>query len=303
MAGTENQCLGVAEALGARPVVKRIGLRQPWRLLSPWLGFECAFTFTGDALAPPWPDLLIASGRKSIAAARYVRKRNGNKTFIVQIQDPRASYDTFDLIAVPQHDPARGKNIIVTQAAPNRITPQALAAGREDFAALLSPFSAPCIAVMIGGNSKSHSLTDARLAEFAGQLRSLAESGYSLMVTVSRRTGAGQRRLLEETLQAPNVYFWDGTGPNPYMGFLAWADVIIVTADSVSMISEAATTGKPVYIAALEGGGTRLDKFHESLLNKGIARRFEGSVGAYSYNPLNDAAFVAGKIRKNWEKP
>ena len=121
MAGTENQCLGIAEALNIRPVIKRIGLRQPWKFLSPWLGFEGSYSFTGDKLGPPWPDLLLASGRKSVAAARYIKKASGGKTFAVQIQDPRIDPACFDLVAVPAHDPARGDNVLVTTAAPNRL--------------------------------------------------------------------------------------------------------------------------------------------------------------------------------------
>ena len=126
--GTENQCLGVAEALGLpRPVVKRVGLRQPWRTLSPWIGGECAAIFTGDLPVPPWPDLLIASGRKSIAAVRYVKKQNPG-TFAVQLQDPRASYGIFDLIAVPRHDRRKpAGNILEVIGAPHRVTAERLA--------------------------------------------------------------------------------------------------------------------------------------------------------------------------------
>ena len=92
-AGTENQCLGIAEALGVTPTVKRIVLRQPWHTLSPWLGSENEWTFSplGDKLHAPWPDLVLAAGRKGIAAARYIRRMSGNRAFIVFIQDPRIS--------------------------------------------------------------------------------------------------------------------------------------------------------------------------------------------------------------------
>lgn len=84
MAGTENQCLGVAEALGIEADVRRISLRQPWRILSPYLGLEFGASFV-PTLTPPWPDLLIASGRKSIAASRYIKRASRGKTFTVQI--------------------------------------------------------------------------------------------------------------------------------------------------------------------------------------------------------------------------
>ena len=132
MAGTENQCLGVAEALNVKPVVKRIRLHQPWAMLSPFLGFEQSWSMSPD-VEPPWPDLVLASGRKSIAASRYIKKMSGGKTFTVQIQDPRISPKQFDLVAVPAHDPTRGPNVIVTKASPNRITQERLAAAKKAF--------------------------------------------------------------------------------------------------------------------------------------------------------------------------
>ena len=94
-----------------------------------------------------------------------------------------------------------------------------------------------------------------------------------------------------------NAYLWNGEGENPYYGFLAWADYIIVTADSASMISEAATTGKPVYMVDLAGGSARFDKLHAALLRNGIIRTFAGTLQDYSYTPLDDATMVAEEIR------
>lgn len=302
LTGTENQCLGVAEALEITPVIKRIGLRQPWKILSPWLGFECAATFTGDELAAPWPDIVIAAGRKAVAAARYIKKKNP-QTFTVFLQDPRISPRHFDLVGVPEHDRLRGENVIVTQAAPNMITPARLSEARQKFSALLSPLPAPRGAVLIGGNSKTHKLPPPIAERLATQLRSLAGQGFGMMVTTSRRTGAENLKIFEASFHnQKNIYLWDGTGDNPYHGFLAWADYIIVTADSASMISEAATTGKPVYMAALEGGSARFDRLHNSLLNKGIIRNFKGKLEPYDYTPLNDAAMVAEEIRKRMKE-
>ena len=298
IAGTENQCLGVAEALGVMPEIKRIGLRQPWKSLSPYLGFECGWSFTGDPLSPPWPDLLLASGRKAIAAARYIKRMSGAKTLCVQIQDPRVNPAQFDLVAVPAHDPARGENVIVTSAAPNRITAQRLADARDEFAPLLSPLPALRVAVMIGGNSKAYTMSAEITRKLASDLKVLSHNGYSLMVTASRRTGETNQQILKDVLQGENIYYWDGSGDNPYFGFLAWADFILVTADSVSMISEAASTGKPVYMIPLEGGAKRLESFHNHLLQKGVIRRFSGTLSVYDYDPLNDAGLIAAEIRK-----
>lgn len=302
LTGTENQCRGVADALGWTPVIKRIGLRQPWRALSPFLPFECARSFTGDALAAPWPDVLIASGRKSIAAVRYIKKQNP-ATLAVQLQDPRSTHALFDLIAVPHHDPARGDNVLVTAAAPNMITPKKLATARAQWAARLEPLPAPRVAVLIGGDSRAHTLSTARMETLCAQLRALAQAGHGLMVTASRRTGEAQRAMLETALaDCPTAFVWDGTGDNPYHGFLAWADHILVTADSVSMIAEAATTGTSVHLIPMDGGSARFTRFYDHLRARGAIGDFDGTLPVRAYERLDDAAAVAAAIRALMQK-
>ena len=293
LAGTENQCIGVAEALGVSPEIKRVTLRQPWKALSPYLGFECGFTFM-PALKGPWPDILIASGRKSIAASRYIKKMSGGKTFTVQIQDPRISPKQFDLVAVPKHDPTRGDNVLVTTAAPNKITGSKLTDARAQFQQF-SSLPSPRVAVLIGGNSHSHTLTAQKIKTLAAQLKSLSGG---LMVTTSRRTGAENEKILKSALQGSEHFFWDGSGLNPYMGMLAWADFILVTEDSTSMLSEAASTGKPTYIIPLDGGSARLDAMQQNLMEAGCARVFEGRLEPWTATRLEDASKVATEIRR-----
>jgi len=293
IAGTENQCLGVAEALGIVPEVKRIELRQPWKSLSPYLGLEQNWSFS-PALTRPWPDLLIASGRKSIAASRYIKKASCGKTFTVQIQDPRISPKQFDLVAVPAHDPTRGENVVVTTSAPNRVSAEKLEAAKKEFSAFQA-LPSPRIAVLIGGNSKAYKMDAIAIRKLVIQLSHL---DGSLMISASRRTGEEGRKILHETFDDTDHFLWDSEGPNPYFGLLAWADFILVTADSASMLSEACTTGKPVYMIPLEGGHPRIDKLHENLRQSGCLRDFDGNLENWSYEPLNDAASIAQEIRK-----
>ena len=339
IAGTENQCLGVAEALGVAAEIKRIKLQEPWKTLSPYLGFEQFFTFS-PRLEAPWPDLLITSGRKAIAAARYIKKQSHGKTFTLHIQDPRIGAKHFDLLAVPAHDPARGDNVIVTTAAPNRITKEKLETAKAEFAAF-EHLPAPRVAVLIGGSSKAYTLTPAIMEKLAGQLKALSDQGHSLMITASRRTGKENEKILRDALfpsrhpvgaperrpherdpqsqQAPpadipgsplskpakagrgddgNVFLWNGEGANPYFGMLAWADTILVTADSASMLSEACTTGKPVYMIKLEGGAARIAKLHENLIGHGALRIFDGALEHWNYAPLGDSEKIADAVRQ-----
>jgi len=296
--GTQNQCVGVAETLGITPTIKQIGLRQPWKTLSPWLKFEKTCSFTSPLL-PPWPDLLIASGRKSIAASRYVKKQSGGKTFTVQIQDPKTNPNQFDLVTVPFHDNLRGDNVIVTDGAPNRITPEKLEQAKEKFSPLFSPLQPPRVAVLIGGNSNTHKMTSPITCDMIDNLKKL---NASLMITASRRTGEENLKLIQQELSINNNFIWNNEGENPYWGILAWADYIIVTSDSVSMLSDAATTGKPTYVIDLEGSSPKFDKFHNHFQKIGASKPFEGKLEPWHYTPLNDAEKIANFIKESWEK-
>lgn len=298
LAGTLNQCLGVAEALNLTPKVKQITLRQPWKSFAPWLGFTQSHSFS-PPLTPPWPDLLIASGRKAAAASLYVKKKSGGRTFTVQIQDPRINPRFFDLLAVPMHDPARGPNVIVTTAAPNRVTPARLEQARKDFPDF-EKFPGPRLAVLIGGSTRRVQMTRAVTLRLIEHIRAfLRNAPGSVLMTASRRTGEDNIALLRQEINDPRVYFWDGKGQNPYFGLLGWADAVAVTSDSVSMLSEGCTTGKPVYMIALDGQTRRLEMLHRTLFDQRRIRPFTGLIETgWTPPPLNDADIVAGEIRK-----
>ncbi len=299
MAGTENQCIGIADALGVSPHIKRISLNEPWKTLSPYLSFEVNKTFS-EPISSPWPDLLITSGRKSIAAARYIRRLSKGKTISIHVQDPRSWTKGFDLIAVPEHDPLRGTNVIVTKGSPNKITIDKMDQEYDEFSHLQS-MKSPRVAVLIGGNSKAYKLTETITKRLAEDLLELNKSqNASLMITCSRRTGKVNEDILRSSLDNDKNFFWDGQGENPYIAMLSSADYIMVTADSASMISESCTTGKPVYMINLEGGAKRISDLHANLIRHGALREFNGSLAPYEYEPLNDAQMVANEIKKRF---
>jgi len=139
-------------------------------------------------------------------------------------------------------------------------------------------------------------MTEEITTKLADQLLQLKSVG--LMVTASRRTGEKNTKLLREKLDASHIYFWDNQGYNPYFAFLSMADYIIVTEDSVSMASEAISTGKPVYVIPLEGGAKRNDLFHKLLREQGYTKPFEGKLEMWAYDTPNDTLKVAKEIKK-----
>jgi mitochondrial fission protein ELM1 len=300
--GMENQCVGLAEALGLTPQIKRIALRTPWRQLAPFFrhGLAHAFSSLGDPVAPPWPDLLIASGRVGAIASIYARRaaaQAGRRTFTVQIQNPMIDPSYFDLLAVPRHDGLLGPNVVTTRGSMHRVTVETLHREALAFKELYKNLPHPRVAVVIGGSSAVYHMTEAETLRLVGQLRALmAETGAGLMITTSRRTGAANLKILTEGLSGLPCHIWDGTGPNPYFGMLGLAEAILVTADSTNLVSEACSTGKPVHVIDLPGGSEKFRRFHQTLRDDGLTRPFTGTLDEWDYQPLNDVHLVAARV-------
>jgi hypothetical protein len=300
-AGMEVQCHGLAEALGFDPVVKRIAMRWPWRWMPPPLiSNPLARTdLAADSLAPPWPDVLIASGRQTVALSMAMRKQSGGRTFTIQVQNPAVDPANFDVVVAPRHDRLSAANVIVTTGGLNRVTEARLAAAEAQLGTAYAHLPHPRVAVLIGGNSKTHRLSAAAARRLGEQLADLAHrKGAGLMVTPSRRTGEANVAILRQALAGLSAEIWDGTGENPYYAFLALADSIIVTSDSVNMVSEAATTGKPVFTVDLAGGSSKFRRFHEAMRAEGITRPFAGTLDQWTYPPLRDTQRAAEEIRR-----
>lgn len=300
--GMENQCLGLAEALGLTPEIKRVRQRNPWRALSPWLRLGKRFASTPESspLLPPWPDLVIATGRHSILSALSVRQRSRRRSFLVQIQNPVISPRHFDLVVVPRHDGIRPRsNVWVSRGALHRVTPEKLAEGARRFAAAYAHLPRPRFAVLVGGDNGPYRLTPTIMGDFAEGLAGMARAtGGSLMVTPSRRTGADNEAILRAHLRGVRAEIWDGQGENPYFGMLGLADAIVVTCDSVSMISEACSTGKPVYLVMLDGDSPKFRRFHQGLEADGLLRPFSGNFAPWTPPALDDTAQVAAEVRR-----
>jgi hypothetical protein len=303
-AGMESQCLGLAEALGITPIVKRVELRTPWRQLSPYLswGLSRAYTEDSDKLTPPWPDILIASGRHSVPASLYVRKeshRAGARTLTVQIQNPVIASSHFDLVVTPLHDRLSGPNVISTIGALHRVTPERLAADGAAFAPRVARLLRPYVGVLIGGPNAAFRFGPKDMRAFANALRDLARNGkVSLLVTPSRRTGEENVAILRERLADVSAFVWDGTGANPYFGILGLVDHLIVTCDSVNMISEACATGRPVQIYNLPGGSRKFAHFKRLLRECHLARDFDGRLENFAAPRIDEMSTVVDAIRK-----
>ena len=303
--GMVAQAMGLAEAIGFATVRKTIAPAWPWKLLpaSVWPAWVSGAGAAGDPVDDGEPDLVVSCGRHAVGPALWVKRRCGGRPFLVHVQHPRVDPGRFDLIVAPKHDRLKGPNVIPIRGALNGVTEKKLEEAAARFAPTLAHLPRPLVAVLLGGDNSVYRLTDTVAERLLHDLRRLcAENGAGLVVTPSRRTTPAVIDLLRHGLCDMPAKSWDSNGENPYLGYLALADAVLVTGDSVNMVSEACATGKPVYVVQLEGGdGSKFADFHRDLQDAGITRPFDGRLETWSYPPLNETERVAEEIRRRLE--
>lgn len=271
--GVLNQALGLAEALGV-PFTKKTFIRKfPYSLIPISLvtNLQTHLTEDSDKMDSPWPDLLIASGSKSVSIAQYIKKASNNKTYVVYVQDPRISSHHFDLIFSMYHDTIEGKNVYKTNLSLHRVTDKKLKEEKKKFAPLFHSMPKPFNAIIIGGDTKRYKMNENRCNDLFKKIKFIIEKNPgTTLITPSRRTPEYMVNLLKEYVEINNTtYLVDlKNQENPYFAILALADKIFVTNDSVSMISEACAAGKEVYILKLlDINHSKLTMFANHIVN------------------------------------
>ena len=310
-AGNKSQVLGVARALGLPFEIKNIEYTAAAALPNYMLmaSFSMLTQSCRVNLASPWPDIVIAAGRRTAPVARRIKDLSNGKTFLVQIMHPGSTgEDDFSLICVPRHDGmGEAENRFTMTGAPHGVTAESLAEAQQTWAGKFDHLPSPRVALIVGGDTKRKKFTPDMARELGTRAAQLAhDAGGSLLVTTSRRSTPEATAALIEALGAggdvpANVFKWGDEGDNPYMAYLAQADHIIVTGDSVSMCSEACATGRPVYIFAPKKMiSHKHAKLHQDLYAQGFARPFDGleTLEPWSHAPLNAAFDVADELRK-----
>lgn len=298
-AGNVRQVQALAQAM-ALPDVREWTLhaRVPWRWLSPrWLpGAGRAF---GDdfarAMETP-PHVAIGCGRQAALATRVLRRLGARS---VQILDPRISTRHWDVVIAPEHDGRRGENVINLLGSLHPVDDLWLAAARQQFSAF-AQLPQPRTAVLVGGASAHAAFDNDSMSRWLDALAArIADEGGSVLATASRRTPDLARALLRTALGKSSGVVWcdERDGANPYAGLLGWADRIVCTADSVNMLSEAAATNVPVFVAGIDALGGRPHRFVDSLLTAGRVRAFDDVLAPFAVTPLRETARVAAEVR------
>lgn len=297
-AGNEKQALALATGLGLRPSVLRIGLKAPWRWLAPRFAPVPGAAAFLPRLPEPFPEIAIAAGRIGAVALLSLRKLSGGATRTVQILDPRVDPARFDLVIAPRHDQLEGANVIAIDGALHNVDEAWLARARSADPQA-GARAAPRSVLLVGGPRRGVALDAGVLTTALDTLAAWhRREGGSLVVIGSRRTPPAWRTAVRAALPpGASCWFSEADGPNPYAGALAWADRLIVSADSVNMLSEALGSGRPVYLLAGGPAQGKLGRFHETLLASGRLRRLESGPASWSYAPLRELARILPELK------
>jgi len=303
--GMKAQCRGLAEALGLAYEFRDVRFRFPFTWLPEPLLVGDPFSKLHAAsprVDPPWPDVAITLGSRCAPIGVAMKRASGGKVVALHVQRPGVPVGWLDAVIAPWHDRVTGPNAIETVAALHHVTPGKLDAARPQWMPVFAHLKRPLVAFLLGGTNgwRRFRFSDEAVAGLAAGIAKLAAAGCGIALTPSRRTDPSAAEALRAAVRAAGGYAWDGEGDNPYLGLLACADAIVVTEDSVSMTSEALSTGKPVFVASLTGRSGRIAAFQAEMQRKGLTRPFDGTFATWRYDPPDDTARAARLLRERF---
>lgn len=301
-AGNDRQALALADALGLPYRHLVLGLRAPWSWFAPRLlpGGRLALPSSQrrGILVPPWPAVIIGCGRAASYYTQLVRRLAEGGTYAIQILDPRIDPARWDAVIAPRHDGLQGPNVLRPVGSLNPVDETWLAEGR-DVCPAFGDLPNPRVAVLVGGPRKGIAIDAAYAAALAERL--LAQQrrdGGSLLVLASRRTPAPVIGLLRERLARIPGVVWSGEdeGINPYPAAMGWADRLVVTPDSINMLSEACAVGCPVQTFVTGPLPGKFERFHRQLRAAGLLHGLDDPVPARQA-PLRETRSIAEAVR------
>jgi hypothetical protein len=300
-AGNLRQARALADAMASAYESIELRTHAPWRWTAPRLliGAEHAFGAGFRARLARPPALAIGCGRQAALATRLLHRRHGEACRTVQILDPRIAPSSFDVLVVPAHDRISGVNVVTCTGSLNPVDDAWLAAARARFAPL-ARLPRPITLLALGGPTAHVRMTPRWFAGLAGILEQwLARDGGSLLITSSRRTPGWLVAAARHRFAGLPGRQWHGAadGENPYAGFLAHAERIVVTPDSANLMSEAAATGTPVLAYVPTPPRGKLAVLYRELVARGNVRPLADTFDAWTPHPLREMPRVAAAVR------
>ena len=298
MHGMISQVEGLAKALNAEYNHKIVRLSFPWNLIPP------KFTPISDIILKDkiyitnneTPDLIISCGRKSVIPSIFLKRKN-SKIFTIHIQDPKVSFKNFDAIVAPEHDNLSGNNIYSSKGAIHYITQSEIDNAKTYLKKNIN--SEKVVSLILGGPNKYYNFDKDQLVNIFNQIKSdFVSRGYKVIVIPSMRTPKSSIELAIKEMSSCG-YVVDKVDKKAYLSAYALANYVIVTCDSTSMISEAATSGKPIFVAHMKTkkNNYRFKRFFQLFKKMGITRDLGEKVETWTYNKHNEAQRIAFEIK------
>ena len=305
--GMMMQSIAMAEALGKdAPVFKAIS--TPILRLRPqlgaWPGWPLVVGKKPNFLKGRLPKLLITTGRRMAGFSIGMRRISQGKTKTLHIQDARVPAHYFDLMVVPAHDPLgqeniRPDNVIISKAALNRLTQDHIQQAADALPALYHKRKGKQILLMVGGRNRRYTPAKTDFVRLARSVQALAQSqDASVIIVPSGRTPKQHLAAMMAECNPDRTLLWDSATPNPYPGLLGIVDMIVVTSDSVNMVSEACLTGKPVFVAELCAETGRLADFHQRMKQAGHTRPLNAQPDLSPPVILDDMPDIARQVKE-----
>jgi len=301
MHGMVSQVEGLAKALNLNFKHQNIKLKTFWNYIPP------KFSPISENLVKEKfvcdSKVIISCGRKSVIPSIALKKRLGNEIFTIHIQDPKVSFKHFDLIISPEHDNIKGDNVINTKGAIHYLTKKEIKEN-SNYLDINPDKKKQIVSLIIGGPNKYYDYSDQELHKLFTKIKTLfTPDKFKLVIIPSYRT---PEKVIKKAYDAfsSNHHVVRTVDKKAYLSSLAIADFMIVTCDSTSMISEAAVTGKPVYIAMMKPKkrNARFKKFYSELSNLGITKELNNIVENWSYESLNEVSRIAPLIKSRMKQ-
>jgi len=299
MHGMISQVEGMAKALNVEYDHKIVRLSFPWNLIPPkftpisQIVLKDKIYMTNNEI----PDLIISCGRKSVIPSIFLKKKN-SKIFTIHIQDPKVNFTNFDAIVAPEHDDLKGDNIYSSKGAIHYITEIEINKSRQYLVNKIK--SEKIVSLILGGPNKYYSFNSDQIINIFHQIKSIFISdGYKVIIIPSMRTPKEIIDLARKEMGSCG-YVENKVDKQAYLSAYALANYVVVTCDSTSMISEAATSGKPIFVAHMKAkkNNYRFKRFFELFKQMGITRDLGEKVETWTYNKHNEAQRIAIEIKK-----
>jgi len=301
MHGMISQVEGLAKALDLDFIHEKIELNNFWKLIPPKITPIRNFVFKNKI--DNNFNVVISCGRKSVIPSLFLKKKFKDKIINIHIQDPKVSLSNFDFVVAPEHDGLMGENVISSKGAIHYLTEKEL----DENISYLKPRinKEKIVTLIIGGPNKYYDYKETEIENIFYKIKqNFLNNGYQLILIPSMRT---PKKIIEK---AKNYFDEDQViitdiDKKAYLSSLRLADHIVVTCDSTSMISEAAITSKPIYVAHMPHikNNDRFKKFFEMFEKLNIIRDLEDKVEDWKYEKLNEtdriSGYIKGKIKNN----